>query len=287
MEIQSKAMKEIRELINEKTEHRSGPKLVSFFNELGFDDLYVQAFPPRWCYTEICLEKINGTVRMEECIIKLFAPVDFIGEFGRLDKLIKGLNRYLSFDDYKVVRKGKLIEIEIIGQDADITTEPSKEMTEDDFLKKEFKEISISGLYLEGKITKVLNQRLEEIKKCLNSGAALATIFLCGSTLEGILFGVATSTPQEFNSSTASPKDEEGKALQFQDWTLANFIDVAKEVGFLEEDVKKFSHHLRDFRNYIHPYKQISNKFNPDVHTAELCWQVLRLAIVQITKNTF
>jgi len=48
----------------------------------------------------------------------------------------------------------------------------------------------------------------------------------------------------------------------------------------LRLDVKKFSHVMRDFRNYIHPYEQMASKFNPDKHTAEICLQVLRAAIV-------
>ena len=34
----------------------------------------------------------------------------------------------------------------------------------------------------------------------------------------------------------------------------AQLIDVGCEVGVLKLDIKKFSHGLRDFRNYIHPY---------------------------------
>lgn len=67
----------------------------------------------------------------------------------------------------------------------------SESAAEDEFLKREFKDISLSKLNLNAAVTSVLEQRLEEIKKCLNSGAALAIIFLCGSTLEGILLGVA------------------------------------------------------------------------------------------------
>jgi hypothetical protein len=66
---------------------------------------------------------------------------------------------------------------------------------------------------------------------------------------------------------------------------LSNFIDVAHDVGLLKEDVKKFSHSLRDFRNYIHPYEQISSRFNPDKHTAKISWQVLKAAIYQLTKH--
>jgi len=179
-----------------------------------------------------------------------------------------------------LIDKGKEIGGRLLGKQI-----AKENVTEDEFLKKEFEEVSISSLKLDGIITGILEQRLTEIKKWLNSKAALATIFLCGSTLEGILLGVATNNSQKFKMAKASPIDKNGKVLEFHKWTLSNFIDVAKEIGFLDEDVKKFSHVLRDFRNYIHPYRQAHQRFNPDEHTAKLCWQVLKVAIFQIAKK--
>src|SRR5262249_2538594 len=118
----------------------------------------------------------------------------------------------------------------------------------------------------------------------LAAPAPLAVIFLCGSTLEGILLGTACLHPKEFNQSPASPKDSMAKAKQFPEWTLSDFINVARDLNLIGEDVKKFSHALRDFRNYIHPYHQMSSNFNPDEHTAKICWQVLQAAIVQLSK---
>ena len=69
---------------------------------------------------------------------------------------------------------------------------------------------------------------------------------------------------------------------KFPDWTLNNFIDVAAEVEILKQDVKKFSHVVRDFRNYIHPYQQMASRFSPDKQTALICLQVLKAAIFQI-----
>ena len=171
MKLQQKTIEKIRQLINEETEYRSGPKLVAFFNELGFNDSYGQVFPSRWVYTE---NKFKSGFRVH---------------------------------------------------------------------------------------------------------------FLCGSTLEGILLGIASNNPQKYNTATASLKDKAGKVLPFYKWKLGNFIDVAKEAGFVGEDIKKFSHVLRDFRNYIHPYEQATKAFSPDEHTAKLCWQVLKIAIFPITIN--
>lgn len=42
MQIQQKTLEKLRNLINEETEYRSGPLLVQFFNDLGFNDAYGQ-----------------------------------------------------------------------------------------------------------------------------------------------------------------------------------------------------------------------------------------------------
>jgi len=196
--------------------------------------------------------------------------------------LIADFNQYLAFDGWKVNRIDKEISFSKAGK---INFESGSEIKEDDFLKKEFSEISLDKLGLDGVITDVLNIRFEEIKKCLTIKAPLSVIFLSGSSLEGILLGFALKYSTEFNCSKLAPKNKEGNIKQFHEWTLNSFIDVAHDLGLLKDDVKKFSHSLRDFRNYIHPYEQVSSKFNPDEHTAKICWNVLKAAIFQLTTN--
>ena len=112
----------------------------------------------------------------------------------------------------------------------------------------------------------------------------LASIFMCGSVLEGLLLGMALANPQKFSQAAASPIDRNtGKVKQFQNWKLAELIDVSCELAYLGLDVKKFSHVLREFRNFIHPYQQMSQNFSPDKHTALICLQVLRAAIASLS----
>ena len=282
MILNSKTLEKLRLLINEETENRSGTKLISFFNKLGFSDNYGPGFPSRWKYTDDRLEKLNGTPELDNCIKAVFAPFNFIGNYDVLDKHINSFNEYLAFDDWKVVRTGK--EISLTKADK-INFETTTVIKEDDFINREFEEISIDKLGLDSIVTESLNLRFDEIKKGINSMAPLSVIFLSGSSLEGILLGFASKFPKEFNQANSAPKDKEGKVKSFHEWTLSNFIDTANEIGLLKEDVKKFSHVLRDFRNYIHPYEQISKNFNPDIHTAKLCWQVLKVAVIQLSKK--
>lgn len=165
-----------------------------------------------------------------------------------------------------------------------VKNQTSTAITEDEFISKTFTGIDINKLGLDSVLTTTLTQRLEEIRKCLQAKSSLAVIFLCGSTLEGILLGVAQKNIVIFNKAASSPKDKTGKVNPVHDWKLNDLINVSRELDLIGEDVKKFSHALRDFRNYIHPYEQAMARFAPDEYTAKICWQVLQAGISQLSR---
>jgi hypothetical protein len=155
--------------------------------------------------------------------------------------------------------------------------------TDDDFLNTEFVFPDLRDLPIETAIIPIIEVRLNEARKAMSAGAYLSTILLCGSVLEAVLLGAAQKDPARFNRASASPKTSDGSVKRLHEWSLAQLIDVACEIDLLKHDIKKFSHGLRDFRNYIHPYEQMSSGFNPDNHTAKVCFQVLKAALASVT----
>lgn len=286
MILNQKTLEKLRQLINEETEYRSGPKLVQFFNSLGFSDNYGQGFPSRWAYTDERLARLNGTPGIDQCIRAVFAPVNFVGQFDNLDLLLEEFNRYLAFDSWKVVKEGADLRFVRVDKNQAVTNTVKAEVNEEDqFLKREFSNLSIDALGLEGGLVDVLNERVKEIERCFQSGAYLAVLILAGSTLEGLLLGIAGKHPRHFNQAQASPKDSDGKPMRFHQWNLNALIDVAAELRLIEHDTKKFSHTLRDFRNYIHPFEQMSVGFSPREGTAKISLQVLKSAICDIAQG--
>ena len=159
-------------------------------------------------------------------------------------------------------------------------TKPAK--SDENFLQQEFATPDLKNFPVEHAVVSVIESRLHEVRISLEVGAHLSVVVLCGSILEGILLGCAQKHPALFNRSSASPRKTDGKVKQFHDWTLSQFIDVASDVRILKPDVQKFSHGLRHFRNYIHPYEQMASGFTPDEHTAKLCFQVLKAALASV-----
>ena len=155
--------------------------------------------------------------------------------------------------------------------------------SEADFLATEFAQLNLARLSIDTPFQQVIEQRIGEIHKALSADAPLAVIFLCGSTLEGLLLDAATKNSQQFNQANSAPKDKTSTTKQFHEWTLDSLINVAHEVGLLSLDIKKHSHSLKDFRNYIHPRQQAVQDFRPDAHTAKISWHVLQAAIANLS----
>jgi len=285
MILSQKTLESLRDMINEKTEYRSGSQLVHFFNQLGANDEYGQGFPSRWAFTDQKLQGINGTPQIDECIKKVFAPINFIGRVPELDAHLQEFNKYLAFDKWRVVRNGAEITFKRLDKVEIDERQANSADLENSFLNREFSNVSVQGLGLEGTVVTVLEQRIKEIEKCFSASSPLAVILLAGSTLEGILLGLAIQYPRRFNTARASPKDSNRRVRQFQDWSLSNFIDVARELLLIQHDTHKFSHSLRDFRNYIHPFEQMASSFSPRENTAKICLQVLKAAIHDLHEN--
>lgn len=289
MIISQKTLECLREMINEKTIYRSGPVLVGFFNQLGFHDTYSAGFPSRWAYTDNKLSDINGKPELDKCIKMVFNPAEFIARYEVLNECLDTFNQYLAYDGWKVEVKNSGVEIHKT-KGPDIETKLMKkassvnDITEADFLSVEFVDIDMSRIPVDEVLKPILEARMAEMQSCFKAHAFLSVIFMAGSILEGILLSIANQKAEVFNRASSAPKNKDGKVKVFYEWKLSELISVANEVGLLEKDVAKFSHVLRDFRNYIHPYQQLSESFIPNENTAKICMQVMKGALLQLSR---
>lgn len=215
---------------------------------------------------------IEGNMTVGKLILELL-------DYWKTEKLVN--NAKIDTQEQDIYNNCQNIGNRLLGKEVSKGTSDSI----DDFLSKEYENVSIKKLNIDAVVIEILEKRITEISKNIKGGASLSAVIMCGSVLEGILLGVASSKMKEFNTSICSPKNKEGKVMPFHEWSLSNFIDVAHNIGFLGLDVKKYSHSLRDFRNYIHPYQQMSSGFDPDIDTAKISWQVLKAAISDLSKN--
>lgn len=121
MKISERTIKRLGEVITgdkRLSAYRSGPQLVRFFNDLGFNEVYGQGFGSRWAFAEGRIREWNDTPDLRKMILATFDPRDFMdatvfdhttGEHQpvAVEDAVSYLNEFLAFDGYEVVKNGR------------------------------------------------------------------------------------------------------------------------------------------------------------------------------------
>lgn len=125
MKISERTIKRLGEVITgdkKLSPYRSGPQLVRFFNDLGFNEQYGQGFGSRWAFAEACIREWNGRAELKKIVTSSFDPRDFMGAAvydpatGRqnaisVEDAVAYLNEFLTFDGYEVVKNGRIYAV--------------------------------------------------------------------------------------------------------------------------------------------------------------------------------
>lgn len=263
--------------------YRSSASLTRFFQGININVTHDRTTRKWWVLS--ILEQL-APQEMERVVLRLVDLREYKGSKTQLGLAVRSMNEILAMESlaisYDSARPIITDGNQVVIDEVELLTAPPPP-DEELFLSQQFAEnVLIADLGLDPDITAILQSRVNEAQACPRGKAPLASIFLLGSTLEGILLGVATTDLRSFMTAKAAPKDKTGNVHKIHQWKLASLIEVACELGLVGLDVKKFSHELRDFRNYIHPYHQRAQGFTPTEHTVDICWQVFRAAFAQL-----
>lgn len=154
---------------------------------------------------------------------------------------------------------------------------------EEEFLAIDFGGADVSTLPIDDATKNVIQSRLDDAGKCLQAGIAMPVIFSCGSAIEGMLLAYALKHPKVYIPSSAAPM-KSNTVKPIPDWTLEELINVAKDVGHIDEFSKKFALYLKEYRNYIHPREQVKAGFHPHIEVARTCYQVAKSIISNLER---
>lgn len=121
--------------------------------------------------------------------------------------------------------------------------------------------ITRSFSFLEdGELREIVERDYFELKvKLFPSGAWKSTVIMAGSVLEAILFAKLATTKWHTLALASTRRPKKGpNPIPFEEWTLFNLIDIAVDVNLLQKDPADTIHQvLRDYRNFVHPKKEI------------------------------
>ena len=256
--------------------YRSSSKLTRFFESAGLPRFVHDGSTRKW-WTLGALQDCTPD-ELKKVISRLASPREYRGDAPSTRKAIATLNRILQLEGLRVdLKNGQPIIVPIpveFDLGADEEEKELKSLPPPDF----------PALGLDIGVGELLSLRWSEAQTCVDNGAYLSATIGMGGLLEGLLLGVLMSRPEIANRSATAPKDPTGKVKHFADWTLSEMIDVAHSVGWIDLDVKRFSHALREFRNLIHPYQQMATRANPDADTCGISWLVVQAAVNDLAR---
>jgi len=138
------------------------------------------------------------------------------------------------------------------------------------------------------RMRQILTDRWKECYACLQCDAPLAATVMMGGLLEALLLARINKEQSKgpiFNATKAPKEKSKSRTLPLKEWTLRHYIDVAHELKWISESAKDVGEVLRDYRNYVHPYKQLSHGVHLDKDDAILFWEISKSIARQIIKS--
>jgi hypothetical protein len=122
-----------------------------------------------------------------------------------------------------------------------------------------------------------LSMDYAELSLVHNTRARKSTVILAGGILEGVLLDKLRGTPDE--AEAAYRKLPGSRNISMDAWDLAHLVDVARELRLLPRGVVQISHGLREFRNLVHPGRQLRERTVLSEDEAELAVRVVEIAL--------
>lgn len=143
-----------------------------------------------------------------------------------------------------------------------------------------------SKLVLDVRMQAILEKRWAECIACLSAGAPLAATVMIGGLLEGLLLAKVNreSNKAPIFTALAAPKDRAGKTEPLKEWALQDYIAVAHELKWITVAAKDVGGVLRDYRNYIHPQKELSHGISLTIPDAVILWEIGKSISRQLLK---
>ena len=254
--------------------HRQYWELEKFFANAGWKlPPYDESGRLRWTQ-EILLSRQEDPAAIAAVIRRLADPREYRNRPDDAVEVAEQLNRILAFEGLRIAYidgRPELVESDPAFR-TPATTAPLS-------LKA-----NLAMIVRDPRLAALLQKRFDEARTCREYGAHLSSVIMLGSVLEGTLHDVVRQHPAEAYRCPRAPKGQDGKPKNSDTWKLSDLIDVAHACGWIELDARRFSHELRDYRNMVHPDRELIDAHHPDEDTVAICWNVVVAALNDLSR---
>ncbi|MBK9118386.1 MAG: hypothetical protein IPM18_02125 [Phycisphaerales bacterium] len=131
----------------------------------------------------------------------------------------------------------------------------------------------------------ILTRRWHECANCVKADAHLAAIVMMGGLLEALFVARANKMTDKSQLTSAKnvPKDKTtGKTTEIDKWMLDSYIKVGHELNWITESAKDAADTLKEYRNFIHPAKELRYGVTLGLNDSSMFWQVTKALARQL-----
>ena len=121
-------------------------------------------------------------------------------------------------------------------------------------------------------LRRILERDYREIQRVNRVEGWKSMIILAGGAIEAILTDLLLANETTARSATAAPSEAD-----IREWRFFDLIKVAVEVDLINIGCEKFSHSIRQYRNLVHPGKEIREHLKVEKEEATIALEVLNL----------
>jgi len=127
-----------------------------------------------------------------------------------------------------------------------------------------------------------LTDDLAEMSLAHRVGARKSTVILAGGILEGVLVNALRGMPEDRVRDAAGRSGH--RADSVDSWSLSSLVDVASKLDVLPGGLIQLSHGLREFRNLVHPGRQMRERIVLSEDEAEIAVRIVQLVLRTLSR---
>jgi hypothetical protein len=247
---------------------RAGWQLEGLMARAGWPDppLYDGGSRVPWLQEQLA-ERRDRTGDLDRLICRVCDPIEYEDGADAAESFRAAVNLILRAERLVVSRSaGRPVLGELADDGASTTYSAPPDM-----------ERRLRELISDVETADVLYQRLRETEICAANGAFTFAVIGLGSFVEGILQAVLEEHDSEIAG--AGFRDGKGAPMKQIQIGLHFLINTAHSRGWIQLDAADFMQTVREYRNYVHPHKQMVNKVAFDQDSVMLCWAPVRAII--------
>lgn len=129
----------------------------------------------------------------------------------------------------------------------------------------------------DNKLRDTLLKDLNECVICLATGQSKAFAVMCGSIIEAILYW-------SLSEKNIKKYEIKNKSKKITEMGIGDLLFVASQEKLIQSNTFHFCHGLKDYRNLVHPSRDISSDFERSEEENIIIWGLLKKIIKDILK---